>query len=349
MRILLFFAFWEFLFYPYRVLSGLLKNSRCAMPPFPSILDTVGHTPLVRLEACLEDAKATVLVKLENRNPAGSVKCRVGAAMIEDAERRGLIKEGVELIEPTSGNTGIGLAFVAAAKKIPLTLVMPENMSLERRKLLAFLGAKLILTPVGEGMRGSILLAEKMVAEEPSRFLLLQQFKNPANPAIHEQTTGPEIWNDCGGVIDIFAAGVGTGGTITGVARYIKKTCGKPIKIVAIEPSESPVIQQTLAKEKLTPSSHGLQGIGAGFVPETLDLSLVDEAVSVNLYDAYDYAKRLAKEEGILSGISGGANVAVAARLAQKSENAGKTIVTIIPDSAERYLSTPLFREDLDS
>ncbi len=315
------------------------------MPSFPNIIDTVGHTPLVRLESCLDGAKATVLVKLENRNPAGSVKCRVGAALIEDAQQRGLIKEGVELIEPTSGNTGIGLAFVAAAKKIPLTLVMPENMSLERRKLLAFLGAKLLLTPASEGMRGSILLAEKMAGEEPSRYLLLQQFKNPANPAIHEQTTGPEIWEATNGAIDIFAAGVGTGGTITGVARYIKKTCGKPIKVVAIEPSESPVIRQTLAKEKLTPATHGLQGIGAGFVPETLDLSLLDAAESVNLYDAYDYAKRLAKEEGLLSGISGGANVAVAARMAQNPENEGKTIVTIIPDSAERYLSTPLFME----
>ena len=313
------------------------------MSLFKANNETIGNTPLVRLNTITANCAATVLVKIESRNPAGSVKCRVGAALIEDAIARGVIKEGVELVEPTSGNTGLGLAFVAGIKKIPLTLVMPDNMSVERRKLLAFLGAKLLLTDAAKGMAGSISKAEELVAKEPARYLMLQQFKNPANPAIHEKTTGPEIWADTNGKIDIFVAGVGTGGTISGVSRYIKKTLGHSIISVAVEPADSPVIAQHLAGQTLTPAPHKIQGIGAGFIPDTLDLSLVDAAESVTSEEALSYARRLANEEGILSGISGGAAVAVALRLAARPENAGKTIVTVIPDSAERYLSTELF------
>jgi len=304
---------------------------------------SVGHTPLVRINRCIEDSKAIVFAKIESRNPAGSVKCRVGAAMIEDALQRGQIKDGMELIEPTSGNTGIGLAYVAAAKGLPLTLVMPENMSIERRQLLAFLGAKLVLTDKESGIAGSIAKAEEMVAEKPDHYLMLQQFKNPSNPAIHETATGPEIWEQTDGTIDMLVAGVGTGGTITGISRYIKNTADKKITVVAVEPEESPVISQTLAGKPIKGASHGLQGIGAGFIPDTLDMSMIDQAESVSLFDAMDFARRLAREEGILSGISGGAAMAIAARLAQKRENEGKTIVVIIPDSAERYLSTGLF------
>lgn len=318
-------------------------NKILPIPFFPDNTASVGNTPLVRLNRCIDNAQATVFAKLEGRNPAGSVKCRVGAAMIEDAEKRGLIHNGVELIEPTSGNTGIALAFVAAAKGIPLTLVMPDNMSIERRQLLSFLGAKIVLTDKAFGMVGSIKKAEAMAAKEPNRFLMLQQFNNQANPDIHEKTTGPEIWEATNGKIDIFISGVGTGGTLTGVSRYIKMRQGKRITTVAVEPEESPVISQTLKGEPLAPSPHGIQGIGAGFIPRTLDLSMVDEVGRVSLYDAMDYSKRLAKEEGILSGISGGAATAIAARLAQKIENRNKTIVVIIPDSAERYLSTGLF------
>ncbi len=304
---------------------------------------SIGHTPLVRLNRVTDGAPATVLGKVEGRNPAYSVKCRIGAAMVWDAEKRGLLGPGKELVEPTSGNTGIALAFVAAARKIPLTLTMPDTMSLERRKLLIAYGAKLVLTEGARGMSGAIAKAEEIKASEPGRYVLLQQFSNPANPAIHEATTGPEIWDDTDGAIDIFVAGVGTGGTITGVSRYIKKTKGKAIVSVAVEPAASPVITQQRSGQALKPGPHKIQGIGAGFVPENLDLSLVDVVEQVTNEDAIHYAQRLTREEGILSGISCGAAVAVAARIAKRPQNAGKTIVVVLPDSGERYLSTALF------
>ncbi|MDS3862136.1 cysteine synthase A [Thermosynechococcaceae cyanobacterium BACA0444] len=304
---------------------------------------TIGETPLVRLNRIPGQAPATVLAKIEGRNPAYSVKCRIGAAMIWDAEKRGLLGPGKELIEPTSGNTGIALAFVAAARGIPLTLTMPETMSLERRKLLTAYGAKLILTEGVKGMTGAVLTAEEIAASDPERYVLLQQFRNPANPAIHEQTTGPEIWEATNGEIDILVSGVGTGGTITGVSRYIKQTQGKPILSVAVEPENSPVIAQTRAGQPLKPGPHKIQGIGAGFVPQNLDLSIVDQVESVTNEEAIEYARRLSREEGIIAGISCGAAAAVAVRLAKQPEHAGKTIVVILPDSGERYLSTVLF------
>lgn len=304
---------------------------------------TIGKTPLVRLNRILKGAPATVLAKIEGRNPAYSVKCRIGAAMIWDAEQRGLLGPGKELIEPTSGNTGIALAFVAAARGIPLTLTMPETMSLERRKLLAAYGAKLVLTEGVKGMTGAVRRAEDIAASDPDRYVLLQQFRNPANPAIHEQTTGPEIWEDTAGQIDILVSGVGTGGTITGVSRYIKETQGKPILSVAVEPAASPVISQRRAGIPLKPGPHKIQGIGAGFLPDNLDLSLVDQVEQVSNEEAIAYARRLAQEEGLISGISCGAAVAAAVRLAQQPEHAGKTIVVVLPDSGERYLSTALF------
>lgn len=304
---------------------------------------SIGNTPLVRLNRITDGAKATVLAKIEGRNPAYSVKCRIGAAMVADAEQRGLLGPGKEIIEPTSGNTGIALAFVAAAKGIPITLTMPETMSVERRKLLVAYGAKLILTEGAKGMSGAIAKAEEIAAANPEQYVLLQQFKNPANPAIHEKTTGPEIWRDTEGKVDIFVSGVGTGGTITGTARYLKKMPGKPITIVAVEPEASPVLTQHHAGLPLKPAPHKIQGIGAGFVPEVLDFSLIDAIEQVSNDEAVLYARRLAKEEGILSGISCGAAVAVAVRLAKQAENAGKTIVVILPDSGERYLSSVLF------
>ncbi|MDO8347150.1 MAG: cysteine synthase A [Rugosibacter sp.] len=310
---------------------------------------SIGNTPLIRLNRITDGAGATVLAKIEGRNPAYSVKCRIGAAMVADAEKRGLLEPGKEIIEPTSGNTGIALAFVAAAKGIPLTLTMPETMSIERRKLLVAYGAKLILTEGAKGMNGAIAKAEEIAASNPARYVLLQQFKNPANPAIHEQTTGPEIWNDTDGKIDIFVSGVGTGGTITGVARYIKNTQGKPILAVAVEPEASPVLTQTRAGEPLKPGPHKIQGIGAGFVPAVLDLSLVDAVEQVSNDEAVLFARRLAREEGILSGISCGAAAAAAVRLAKRPEHAGKTIVVILPDSGERYLSTVLFEGLFDA
>jgi len=310
---------------------------------------SIGHTPLVRLNRITDGAPATVLAKIEGRNPGYSVKCRIGTAMVEDAERRGLLGPGKELVEPTSGNTGIALAFVAAARGMPLTLTMPESMSLERRKLLLAYGARLVLTEGARGMKGSIEKAEEIVASDPGRYVLLQQFKNPANPAIHEQTTGPEIWNDTDGAVDIFVAGVGTGGTITGVSRYLKKTRGKAIVAVAVEPSASPVLTQQRAGEPLQPAPHKIQGIGAGFIPENVDLSLVDEIEQVSNEEAILYAHRLAREEGIISGISCGAAVAAAVRQAKRPENAGKTIVVILPDSGERYLSTILFENVFDA
>ena len=304
---------------------------------------SIGRTPLVRLNRITEGAPATVLAKIEGRNPAYSVKCRIGAAMVWDAEQRGLLGPGKEIVEPTSGNTGIALAFVAAARGIPLTLTMPETMSIERRKLLVAYGAKLVLTEGAKGMPGAIAKAEEIAASDPERYVLLQQFKNPANPAIHETTTGPEIWEDTDGQVDIFVAGVGTGGTITGVTRYLKHTRGKPILSVAVEPAASPILSQTRAGEPLQPAPHKIQGIGAGFVPDILDLSLVDVIEKVSNEEAIDTARRLAREEGILCGISCGAAAAAALRLAHQPEHAGKTLVVVLPDSGERYLSTALF------
>jgi len=304
---------------------------------------SIGRTPLIKLNRIAAGAKATVLAKIEGRNPAYSVKCRIGAAMIKDAEERGILGHGKEIIEPTSGNTGIALAFVAAARGYKLTLTMPETMSLERRRVLAAFGATLVLTPGAEGMPGAIRRAESTAAAEPNRYFLPQQFKNQANPRIHEQTTGPEIWNDTDGAIDVLVSGVGTGGTITGVSRYIKKTKGKAITSVAVEPTASPVLTQTRAGRPLQPGKHKIQGIGAGFVPDTLDLSIVDRVELATDEESIETARRLASEEGILSGISSGAATAVALRLAKLNEFAGKTIVVVLPDSGERYISTALF------
>lgn len=304
---------------------------------------SIGNTPLVQLNYVTQGSKATVLAKIEGRNPAYSVKCRIGAAMIWDAEKKGLLKKGIEIIEPTSGNTGIALAYVAAARGYKLTLTMPETMSIERRKVLAAFGATLILTPGADGMKGAISKAEAIAASDPKKYFLPQQFKNPANPAIHEKTTGPEIWNDTEGAIDVLVAGVGTGGTITGISRYLKNKMGKKIISVAVEPKESPVISQKMAGEEIKPGPHKIQGIGAGFIPDILDLSIVDRIEQVDSTEAVEFARRLAREEGILAGISCGAAAAVAIRLAKQDEFAGKTIVVILPDSGERYLSTILF------
>ncbi len=304
---------------------------------------SIGNTPLIKLNHVTTGARATVLAKIEGRNPAYSVKCRIGANLIWDAEKRGILKPGVEIIEPTSGNTGIALAYVAAARGYKLTLTMPETMSIERRRLLAALGANLILTPGSEGMKGAVARAEEIAASDTNRWYLPQQFKNPANPEIHEKTTGPEIWNDTDGGIDVLVSGVGTGGTITGISRYIKNTRGKKIISVAVEPKESPVITQRLAGVELKPAPHKIQGIGAGFIPDTLELSIIDQVELVDSAQAIEYARRLSREEGILVGISSGAAVAAAVRLAYLDEFAGKTIVVILPDGAERYLSTALF------
>lgn len=301
---------------------------------------SIGRTPLVKLNRMAADTGATVLAKIEGRNPAYSVKCRIGAAMIWDAEKRGLLGAGKHIVEPTSGNTGIALAFVAAARGIPLTLTMPETMSIERRKLLVAYGANLVLTEGAKGMGGAIAKAEEIAASDP-KYVLLQQFKNPANPAIHEKTTGPEIWDDTDGMVDIFVAGVGTGGTITGVSRFLKQK--KAISAVAVEPADSPILTLQRAGKELKPGPHKIQGIGAGFVPDNLDLSIVDEIEQISNDEAIEHALRLAREEGILSGISSGAAVAAAIRQAKKAENKGKTIVVILPDSGERYLSSALF------
>ncbi len=310
---------------------------------------SIGRTPLVRLNRVTDGAAATVLAKIEGRNPAYSVKCRIGAAMIWDAEQRGLLGPGKEIVEPTSGNTGIALAFVAAARGIPITLTMPETMSIERRKLLLAYGAKLVLTEGARGMNGAVARAEAIVASDPAKYVLLQQFRNPANPAIHERTTGPEIWDDTDGAVDIFVAGVGTGGTITGVSRYLKHTRGKAVTTVAVEPSASPLLTQTRNGQPLQPAGHKIQGIGANFVPEVLDLSLVDAIETVSNEEAIDTARRLIREEGILCGISCGAATAAALRWAHKPEHAGKTIVVILPDSGERYLSSALFEGLFDA
>ena len=307
----------------------------------------IGNTPLVRLRKVVgSEAKAEVLAKIESRNPAFSVKCRVGANLVWDAEKQGILHEGSEIVEPTSGNTGIALAYVAAARGYKLTLTMPESMSIERRKVLRALGAKIILTPAQLSMTGAIKEAEKYVAEDPKNRYMPQQFSNPANPEIHEKTTGPEIWNDTDGGVDVLVAGVGSGGTISGISRFIKKTRGKSIISVAVEPENSPVISQTLAGDELKPAPHTIQGIGAGFIPGNLDLSLIDRCEKVAGDEAIVMARRLGQEEGILCGISSGAAVVAAVRLAQEEEFAGKQIVVILPDLAERYLSTPLFNFD---
>jgi cysteine synthase A len=309
---------------------------------FEENAQSIGRTPLVRLNRVIDGGRATVLAKCEGRNPAYSVKCRLGAAMVWDAEKRGVLGRGREIIEATSGNTGIALAFVAAARGYRLTLTMPETMSVERRKLLAAYGATIVLTDGPKGMKGAIAQAEAMVAADPQRYVMLRQFQNPANAAIHEATTGPEIWHDTCGEIDILISGVGTGGTITGVSRYIKGRRKKPMLSIAVEPASSPVLTQARAGTPLEPAPHKIQGLGAGFVPEVLDLSLVDQIELVSNEEAFEYARRLTREEGILSGISSGAAAAVAARVAKRVD-AAKTIVVVLPDSGERYLSTPLF------
>jgi cysteine synthase len=304
---------------------------------------SIGNTPLVKINSMAQGMKATVLAKIEGRNPAYSVKCRIGASMIWDAEKKGLLKPGMEIIEPTSGNTGIALAYVAAARGYRLHITMPETMSLERRKILVVFGAHLILTPGPKGMKGAIEEAEHIAASN-SKYFMPQQFKNPANPEIHFKTTGPEIWEQSKGGIDVLVSGVGTGGTITGVSRYIKGEKKKKILSVAVEPAESPVITQHLAGKELKPGPHKIQGIGAGFIPDTLDLSIVDRVETVTSEEAIQHARRLAREEGILSGISCGAAMAVALKLARSNEFTGKTIVAVLPDSGERYLSGPLFQ-----
>jgi len=317
------------------------------MPIFSDNSQSIGHSPLIQLSRVVPQG-TRVLAKIEGRNPSYSVKCRLGAALIWDAEKRGQLKPGVEIVEPTSGNTGIALAFVAAARGYKLTLVMPETMSLERRKVLKAFGATILLTEGPKGMPGAVKKATEIRDSDPGRYFLPQQFENPANPAVHESTTGPEIWQDTDGSIDVLVSGVGTGGTITGVSRYIKNTKKKSIISVAVEPVESPVITQYLAKQELKSGPHKIQGIGAGFIPKTLDLSLVDRVEQVNSADSVAFARRLAKEEGILSGVSSGAAAAVAARLAALPEFANKTIVVILPDAGERYLSGPLFEGIFD-
>ena len=304
---------------------------------------SIGNTPLVRLKRVTSGAN--VFAKIESRNPSFSVKCRLGAALIWDAEKKGLLGPGKEIIEPTSGNTGIALAFVAASRGYALTLTMPATMSLERRKLLKALGANLVLTEGAKGMKGAIEKAKEILASEPDKYVLLQQFENPANPQIHFDTTGPEIWNDTDGKIDIFVAGVGTGGTITGVSRYIKNEKKHPLISVAVEPVDSPVISQARAGQEIKPGPHKIQGIGAGFIPGNLDLSIIDAVETVSNDEAIAMAHRLMKEEGILAGISSGAAVVAAKRLAELPENAGKNIVVIIPSSTERYLSSALFAD----
>ncbi|WP_428034066.1 cysteine synthase A [Amphritea sp.] len=302
---------------------------------------TIGQTPLVHLNRIAPGKK--IYAKLESRNPAGSVKCRIGANMIWAAEENGSLKPGMTLVEPTSGNTGVALAFVAASRGYKLTLTMPSSMSLERRKLMKALGAEIVLTEPAKGMKGAIEKAQEIVNSDPQSHLMLQQFENPANPAIHEKTTGPEIWNDTDGQIDILVAGVGTGGTISGISRYIKQQQGKAITTVAVEPTVSPVITQTINGEELKPSPHKIQGIGAGFVPKNLDLSIVDQVEQVSNEDAIEMARQLMLKEGILAGISCGAALSAAVQVAAQAGNEDKMIVVVLPDSGERYLSTPLF------
>ena len=306
---------------------------------------SIGKTPLVRLNHVTSGAKASVFAKIEGRNPAYSVKCRIGANMIWDAEKRGLLKQDVEIVEPTSGNTGIALAFVAAARGYKLTLTMPDTMSIERRRVLTAFGANMILTPGAEGMLGAIAKATELAESGSGKYFMPQQFKNPANPEIHEKTTGPEIWEATGGDVDVLVAGVGTGGTISGISRYWKKRAERPFMSIAVEPKESPVISQKLAGDEIKPGPHKIQGIGAGFIPDTLDLSVVDRVEQISSEEAFEFARRLAREEGLLSGISCGAAAAVAVKLAHTEEFAGKNIVVVLPDAGERYLSTTLFGE----
>ena len=313
------------------------------MPIYEDNTKSIGRTPLVRINRLDALSSATVLAKIEGRNPAYSVKCRIGAAMVWDAEERGTLKPGMSIVEATSGNTGIALAYAAAARGYGCVLTMPDTMSMERRKVLVAFGAKLILTPGAKGMKGAIAKAEELAAADSGKYVLMRQFDNPANPAIHEKTTGPEIWDDTEGKVDVFVAGVGTGGTLTGVSRYIKHTKSKKILTVAVEPTHSPVISQTLAGQPLVPSPHKIQGIGAGFVPKNLDLSLVDRVEQVSNEEAITTARKLAREEGILGGISCGAAMVAALRLAREPAYAGKTIVVILPDAGERYLSGALF------
>ena len=303
---------------------------------------SVGNTPLVQINR-LAPKGVTILAKVESRNPAGSVKCRIGVSMVQAAEASGALKPGVTMVEPTSGNTGIGLAFVAAARGYKLILTMPSSMSIERRKILKALGAELVLTEPTKGMQGAIDKAHEIAASDPDKYLVLQQFDNPANPDVHEKTTGPEIWRDTGGAIDVLISGIGTGGTLTGISRYIKNTCGKPILSVGVEPSSSPVISQVLAGQAAAPSPHKIQGIGAGFVPKNLDLAMLDQVEQVSDEEAKEMALRLMREEGMLSGISCGAAMAAAVRLAEQPSMQGKTLVVILPDSGERYLSSMLF------
>ena len=323
----------------------LENNSSLMSRVYADNSQAIGNTPLVRLNHVTKGCKATVLAKIEGRNPAYSVKCRIGANMIWDAEKRGVLSEGKTIVEPTSGNTGIALAFTAAARGYKLILTMPESMSIERRRVMAVLGAELILTEAAKGMPGAIAKAKEIADSDPAKYFMPGQFDNPANPEIHEKTTGPEIWNDCDGAIDVFVAGVGTGGTITGVSRYIKKEKGKAITSVAVEPSHSPVITQTMNGETLKPGPHKIQGIGAGFIPKNLDLSVVDRVEQVTNEESIEMALRLAQEEGLLVGISCGAAAAAAIRLAKLDEFAGKTIVVVLPDLAERYLSSVMFAD----
>ena len=309
---------------------------------------SIGRTPLVKLNRVVDGAKATVLAKIEGRNPAYSVKCRIGAAMVWDAEERGILKPGKEIVEPTSGNTGIALAFVAAARGYPITLTMPDTMSVERRKVLKVLGANLVLTEGVKGMKGAIAKAEEIQASDPERFFLPQQFNNPANPEIHFRTTGPEIWENTEGGIDVLVSGVGTGGTITGVSRYIKGEKKWPMISIAVEPTASPVITQALAKQEIKPGPHKIQGLGAGFIPDNLDLSEVDRVEQVTNEESIEMARRLAREEGILCGISCGAAAVAAVRVAKEPEMAGKTMVVVLPDAGERYLSSVLFEGMFD-
>jgi cysteine synthase A len=313
------------------------------MPIYDDNTKSIGHTPLIRINRLDAASNATILAKIEGRNPAYSVKCRIGSAMVWDAEERGALKPGMSIVEATSGNTGIALAFAAAARGYGCVLTMPDTMSMERRKVLVAFGAKLVLTPGAKGMKGAIAKAEELAAADPSKYVLMRQFDNPANPAIHEKTTGPEIWEDTGGKIDAFVAGVGTGGTLTGVSRYIKHTRAKKILTVAVEPAASPVISQSLAGQPLVPSPHKIQGIGAGFIPKNLDVALIDRVEQVSNEEAIATARKLAREEGILCGISCGAAMAAALRLAREPNFSGKTIVVILPDAGERYLSGALF------
>jgi cysteine synthase A len=313
------------------------------MPIYEDNTKSIGHTPLIRINRLDASSGATVLAKIEGRNPAYSVKCRIGSAMVWDAEERGTLKPGMSVVEATSGNTGIALAFAAAARGYGCVLTMPDTMTMERRKVLVAFGAKLVLTPGAKGMKGAIAKAEELAAADPGKYVLMRQFDNPANPAIHEKTTGPEIWEDTQGKVDVFVSGVGTGGTLTGVSRYIKHTRSKKILTVAVEPTLSPIISQTLAGQPLTPSPHKIQGIGAGFVPKNLDLSLVDRVEQITNEEAIATARKLAREEGILGGISCGAAMVAALRLAREPAYVGKTIVVVLPDAGERYLSGALF------